>query len=132
MVHGCPPDSPTNYLNHMSLSEIKEAFSTNSFDIAFAGHTHCLMLMSYGGGHIEFDPLHQEIIRLKPEHRYIVNVGAVGQPRDGDPRAKYVIWDNRRNILEIRRVAYDIEKTAKLIQQRCFVFRDAQRLYDGA
>ena len=132
MVHGCPPDSPTTYLNHMNLSEIKETFSVKSFDIAFAGHTHRLMLMSYVGGHIEFDPLHQEIIRLNPEHRHIVNVGAVGQPRDGDSRAKYVIWDNRRNILEIRRVAYDIEKTAKLIQQRCFVFRDAQRLYDGA
>lgn len=131
MVHGCPPDSPTTYLNHLSMPEIKASFSTNSFDIAFAGHTHRLMLISYDRGHIEFDPLHQETIRLKPGHRHIVNVGAVGQPRDNDPRAKYVIWDNRRNTLEIRRVAYDIEKTAKLIQQRGFVFRDAQRLYDG-
>jgi predicted phosphodiesterase len=132
MIHGCPPNSATIYLNHLSLSEIKETFASGSFDIAFAGHTHRLMLISYGSGHIEFDPLHQDMIRLKPGHRYIVNVGAVGQSRDGDPRAKYVIWDNRRNTLEIRRVIYDIELTAKLIQQRGFVLRDAQRLYDGA
>jgi diadenosine tetraphosphatase ApaH/serine/threonine PP2A family protein phosphatase len=132
MVHGCPPNSPTIYLNHMSPSEIKETFESNSFNIAFAGHTHHLMLMSYDGGHIEFDPLHQDIIHLKPGHRHIVNVGAVGQPRDGDPRAKYVIWDNRRNTLKIRRIAYDIKRTARLIQQRGFVLRDAQRLYDRA
>jgi predicted phosphodiesterase len=131
MVHGCPPDSPTIYLNHMSLSEIKATFASNNFDIAFAGHTHRLMLMSYDGEHIEFDPLHQDIIHIKPGLRHIVNVGAVGQPRDGDPRAKCVIWDSRRNTLEIKRVTYDIDRTAKLIQQRGFVFRDAQRLYDG-
>lgn len=132
MVHGCPPDSPTIYLSHMSPSEIKETFASNSFNIAFAGHTHHLMLMSYDGGHIEFDPLYQDIIHLKPGHRHIVNVGAVGQPRDGDPRAKYVIWDNRRNTLEIKRINYNIDRTVKLIQQRGLVPRDAHRLYDGA
>ena len=132
MVHGYPPDSPTVYLNHMSFSEIRETFTANSFGIAFVGHTHRLILIRYDGKDLTFDPLRQKIIKLKPDYRYIVNVGAVGQPRDGDPRAKYVIWDNRRNTLEIRRVVYDIEKTAKLIQQRGFVFRDAQRLYDGA
>jgi predicted phosphodiesterase len=131
MVHGCPPDSPTIYMNHMSLSEIKETFASNSFDIAFVGHTHRLMLMSYDGRHIEFDPLNQDTVGLKPGHRHIVNVGAVGQPRDGDPRAKYVIWDSHKNILEIRRVAYNIDRTSNLILQRGFVTEDAQRLYDG-
>ena len=75
MVHGCPPDSPTVYLNHLSLSEIRETFGSNRFDIAFAGHTHRLMLVRYDGKDLEFDPLHEEIIRLKPGYRYIVNVG---------------------------------------------------------
>lgn len=109
-------------------------FATNYHRRRPPGHTHLLMLIGYDDGHIDFDRLHQEIFRLNPGHRHIVNVGPVGQPRDGDPRAKYVIWDNRRNILEIRRVAYDIEKTTKSIQQRGLVCRDAQgqRLYDGA
>ncbi len=128
MVHGCPPDSPTIYLNHMSLPEIKETFASSSFDIAFAGHTHRMMLMGYDGKDLQFDPLQQETIQLRPKYRYIVNVGAVGQPRDGDPRAKYVIWDNHRNTLEIRRVTYDISRTANLIIKRGFLRRDADRL----
>ncbi len=43
----------------------------------------------------------------------IINVGSVGQPRDGDPRACYVIFDGAS--VEWRRVAYDVEKTRKLI-----------------
>ncbi len=131
MVHGCPPDSPTVYLNHLSSSEIRETFGANRFDIAFAGHTHRLMLARYDGKDLEFDQLHEDTIRLKPGYRYIVNAGAVGQPRDGDPRAKYVIWDNQRNTLEIRRIPYDIARTAQKISERRFVRRDAERLFSG-
>ena len=131
MVHGCPPDSPTFYLNHMTLPEIKEIFASNGFGIAFVGHTHRLMLMNYDGKDLQFDPLQQETIKLELNYRYIINVGAVGQPRDGDPRAKYVIWDCHRNTLEIRRVTYDISKTANLIINRGFHRRDADRLFSG-
>ena len=131
MVHGCPPDSPTDYLNHMRFSEIKETFASNDFNIAFVGHTHRIMLMGYDGEDLQFDPLRQEVTPLKQGFRYIVNVGAVGQPRDGDPLAKYIIWDNRRKTLEIRRVSYDISRTADLIVKRGFLRRDADRLYTG-
>ena len=131
MVHGCPPDSPTVYLNHMSLFEIKEVFATNRFDVAFAGHTHRMGLMRYDGKNLELDSLRQEIIPFKPGYRHIVNVGAVGQPRDGDPRAKYVIWDNSRKILEIRRIAYNIDRTANAIMARGFLRWDAERLFTG-
>jgi len=87
MVHGCPPDSLTIYLNHISLPEIKETFASNSFDIAFSGHTHRLMLMVYDGKDLHFEPLQQETIKLNPDYRYVVNVGAVGQPRDGDRKS---------------------------------------------
>ncbi|WCB47180.1 metallophosphoesterase family protein [Nitratidesulfovibrio vulgaris] len=40
--------------------------------------------------------------------RHLVNVGSVGQPRDGDPRAKYVVWDDTARTLTVRRVAYDV------------------------
>jgi predicted phosphodiesterase len=131
MVHGCPPDSSTDYLNHMSLSKLKEIFTENDFDIAFVGHTHRMMLAGYDGKDLQFDPMQQEIIQLKSEYRYIVNVGAVGQPRDGDPRAKYVIWDSDRKMLQIRRVAYDIDRVIALINERGFLRRDAERLRTG-
>lgn len=40
--------------------------------------------------------------------RYLINVGSVGQPRDGDPRAKYVVWDDTARLLVVRRVPYDV------------------------
>lgn len=131
MVHGCPPDSPTDYLNHMSFSEIKETFWSNGFDIAFVGHTHRMMLMGYDGNDLQFDPLQQKAIKLRSKYRYIVNVGAVGQPRDGDPRAKYVIWDSDRKTLQIRRVDYDVDRVIALIGERGFLRRDAERLLTG-
>jgi len=131
MVHGCPPDSATDYLNHMSFSEIKETFTSNRFDIAFVGHTHRMMLMGYDGKDLQFDPLQQETIQLRSKYQYIVNVGAVGQPRDGDPRAKYVIWDSDWKTLQIRRVDYDVDRVIALIGERGFLRRDAERLLTG-
>ena len=131
LVHGCPPDSPTIYLNHMSLSEIKETFESNRFDIAFAGHTHHLMLIRYDGQNLVFIPLNKDSVALEKGYRYIVNAGAVGQPRDDDPRAKYVIWDNCLQTLEIRRIAYDVARTADKIMARGFPRRDADRLWRG-
>jgi len=132
MVHGCPPDSPTDYLNYMSYLEIKKTFISNEFDIAFVGHTHHMMLMGYNGKDLQFDTLQKETIQLRSQYRYIVNVGSVGQPRDGDPRAKYVIWDSDRKTLQVKRVDYDVNRVITLIGQRGFLRRDAKRLLAGS
>ncbi len=50
---------------------------------------------------------------LKSGCRYLVNAGSVGQPRDGDPRACYVLYDSSTRKIAIRRVAYDFETTMK-------------------
>ena len=46
---------------------------------------------------------------------FLVNVGSLGQPRDGDPRAAYAIYDLDENRIIFRRVEYDIEKTQEKI-----------------
>ena len=128
-VHGCPPRSPTIYLNHLSISEIKKVFESFSQSIGFAGHTHRLMLFSYNGEKISLNPLKEKTVDLDPELKHIINVGSVGQPRDGDPRAKYVIWDDEHNTLEIKRITYDIAVTVAKIKERGFLKRDADRLF---
>jgi diadenosine tetraphosphatase ApaH/serine/threonine PP2A family protein phosphatase len=50
---------------------------------------------------------------LKPGSRYLINAGAVGQPRDGDPRACLVLLDPAGQSVEFVRVAYDIEDTQR-------------------
>ena len=47
--------------------------------------------------------------------RYIVNVGSVGQPRDRDPRAAYVVWDVEGGRTELRRVVYDVDSARRKI-----------------
>lgn len=115
----------------MSRSEIRKIFTANDFNIAFVGHTHRMMLAGYDGKDLQFDPMQQNTVQLKSEYRYIINVGAIGQPRDGDPRAKYVMWDSHRKILQIRRVGYNVDRVIDLISERGFLRRDAERLLTG-
>jgi len=48
---------------------------------------------------------------LQPDTRYLVNPGSVGQPRDGDPRAAYAIFDGEARRLDLHRVEYPIAVT---------------------
>jgi diadenosine tetraphosphatase ApaH/serine/threonine PP2A family protein phosphatase len=63
--------------------------------------------------------------------KHIINVGSVGQPRDGSSDAKYVIFDAAEFTVDLRYVKYDIDKTAKLIEERGFPKYNADRLYQN-
>jgi predicted phosphodiesterase len=128
-VHGCPPTSCETYLNYLSIRETENIFKSYNNKIAFAGHTHKLMLISYDGEAVGFHELNDTPVKLNGNIRYLVNVGSVGQPRDGDSRAGYVIWDINQNSLEARRIPYDIKTTADKIMKRGFQQKDADRLF---
>jgi diadenosine tetraphosphatase ApaH/serine/threonine PP2A family protein phosphatase len=68
---------------------------------------------------------------VKVGHKYFINVGSVGQPRDNDPRSAYVIYDMIENQIELRRLEYDLEKTQKKILDRGLPQRLAARLAQG-
>jgi predicted phosphodiesterase len=114
-VHGFPPDSPTTYLFQVSGKKIFRFMSQMKERICFIGHTHELRIIEFDGEKCIPDLLKMGITRLKGPNRYIINVGSVGQPRDGDNRAKYVIWDTHRDVIEVRFILYDIEKVVKKI-----------------
>ena len=130
-VHGCPPDSHTMYLNHLTISEIEDVYQSFPNKIAFAGHTHRFMLISYDCKTVDFLSVKEEPIVLDPNLRYIFNTGSVGQPRDNDSMAGYVIWDTVPNSLEVKRMPYDIRSTADKIIKRGFKKYDADRLFAG-
>jgi diadenosine tetraphosphatase ApaH/serine/threonine PP2A family protein phosphatase len=56
-----------------------------------------------------------EHLRIDPAKKYFINVGSVGQPRDGDWRAAYCIYDVDANDVEQRRVSYDVETAQEKI-----------------
>jgi predicted phosphodiesterase len=128
-VHGCPPDSITTYLFEYSDLELKELFVRMKERMAFVGHTHDLVLIALDGGRVISEPLGEGEHLLKKENRYLVNVGSVGQPRDGNNKAKYVIWDDAAQILEVRFLPYDIARTAEKIISLGFPASNARRLW---
>lgn len=128
-VHGCPPDSITTYMFNVLEKELVRIFKTVQEQICFVGHTHTLELIGFDGNEIHRTAALQGVHSLKADRQYIVNVGSVGQPRDGNNRAKYVIWDSSRQTIEVRYVPYDISITARKILDLGFPRWNAQRLW---
>lgn len=81
--------------------------------LCFHGHTH-IPIVFRNSERVETIALSR--MKLERGHKYFVNVGSVGQPRDGNPFAAYVIYDSAAKEIELRRVEYDIETAqAKII-----------------
>jgi len=85
------------------------AFRALDQNLCFYGHTHVPMIFSMpAAGQIRQRVGHD--FQPDPEVRYLVNVGAVGQPRDNDPRACYVVFDSDSYEVAYHRVDYDIQR----------------------
>lgn len=115
-VHGFPPESARTYLFRVSGHELKKTLSTMTEPICFVGHTHDLEIIEYSDNNIERWPLKKAIQPLNKDHKYIINIGSVGQPRDGNNHAKYVIWDTQESQIDVRFIPYDIATTVAKIK----------------
>jgi len=89
--------------------------------LGFFGHTHVPHLFVSADKNVAAHVYHRvDLVRdveLDPgvDRRYFANIGSVGQPRDGDPRASYALFDTRTGLLELRRFPYDLELTQRKI-----------------
>jgi diadenosine tetraphosphatase ApaH/serine/threonine PP2A family protein phosphatase len=85
------------------------------------GHTHVPMLVLEDSQSPEGCMLYRlsdrETVSLDRERRIVLNPGSVGQPRDGDPRASYAIYDGEANSITLHRVDYEIAVTQKLMAE---------------
>jgi diadenosine tetraphosphatase ApaH/serine/threonine PP2A family protein phosphatase len=84
------------------------AMQSASARICLFGHTHLPALYSTPNRPVAHDDRHRDEYKLPSAGAVLANVGSVGQPRDGDPRAAYGLLDLDRLTLQFRRVAYDI------------------------
>ncbi len=107
-VHGFPPDSATTYLFQVSEDQMQDAFKQLKERICFIGHTHLLQIIDFNGTGIARTPLTQSVVNLNRKNQYIINIGSVGQPRDGNNHAKYVIWDTSEDTLQVKFIPYDM------------------------
>jgi predicted phosphodiesterase len=127
-VHGFPPDSSLIYLNRLPDYEIISFLKKTDHGLFFVGHTHNLFVFCWDGTLLTRDFFGKENYRLQNGSKYIVNAGSVGQPRDGDNRAKYLLWDTENGLIEAVRISYDYKTTARKIIDRGFPADYAFRL----
>ena len=128
-VHGFPPDSVMTYLFQMDDAGLVEAFRGLKEKICFVGHTHKLSMVSFDGKDLVKANLGQGLVTLYPDRQYIINNGSVGQPRDGNNSAKYLIWDLGKNSVDVRFVPYHIAKVTNKIIEAGLPEAHANRLW---
>jgi predicted phosphodiesterase len=114
-VHGFPPDSFRIYLHHVSDEQLRQAFAEMKEDLCFVGHTHKLRILYYDHNQVLLQQMNEKSLKIQKHKKYIINVGSVGQPRDGNAQAKYVILDSRTCQLDIRAIDYDSATAARKI-----------------
>lgn len=126
LVHASPADPPAwTYVHTMpSAREALEAFST---PFCFIGHTHVPIIIGDDYSVNTYRPP----LPGSGSPRHLINVGSIGQPRDGDPRAAFGLIDTETNAYELVRVEYDIERTAGALLKAGLPDPLARRLFQG-
>jgi predicted phosphodiesterase len=127
MVHATL-DGPQNWGYVFDKLAAAASFTYQNTSVCFFGHTHVPVAfirdsVVRGGTYSKF--------KVEPGRKYFVNVGSVGQPRDGNPKAAYVIYDLDEGSIELRRLDYDIPKAQKKILEAGLPPRLADRLALG-
>ena len=118
-VHASPR-RPEEWDYLLSAEDGFQAFGDFATRLCFVGHSHRPGVWSLGSSGPAYEDLagpafHDRRIPFHAGRRYIINVGSVGQPRDRDPRAAYVLWDEDERSVTLRRVTYDHKAAAAKI-----------------
>lgn len=127
LIHGSPLDEDDYLITLGDVAQIRMHLDT---PVSFFGHTHVQggFLVARGGVK-RIVPA--GVLELEPDHSFLLNPGAAGQPRDGDPRAAYVLYSPPDRVVEYRRVAYDVSKAVAKIRAAGMPDSLASRLYEG-
>lgn len=129
-VHGSLRDPVEEYI--IDLHSARSSFAARPFSLCVVGHTHVPAIFMLDGDTVSAAPfLPDAPLRLDAEKRYIVNVGSVGQPRDGDPRAAYAWYDDDAQMITLIRLDYPVEQTQKKMADAGLPAMLAERLAHG-
>jgi predicted phosphodiesterase len=118
ILHGSPLDEDDYLVSAFSVSQIRGYLDKQ---VSMFGHTHL-----QGGFQCHRNGVRRlgkpranedrEVLELEPDSWYLINPGSVGQPRDGDARAAYLLYDQGERLIEYRRTAYDVRKAQQKIR----------------
>lgn len=122
-------DTPHKWGYIFNQLDAAASFNYQMTPLCFIGHTHAPRAYVRDGG-VRVLPLEEPLI-IQPGKKYLVNVGSVGQPRDGDWRAAYVIFEPAANTVLLRRVEYNVRGAQQAILDAGLPHRLAERLLAG-
>jgi predicted phosphodiesterase len=133
LVHGAPFDEDYYVV---TLEDVAACQSYLSSPLSFFGHTHLQGGFYFRGRRIgRCRSIKQgegeAVIEIEPNNVFLINPGSVGQPRDGDPRAAYALWNPAEKTVTLRRVEYPIETTCRKIAEAGLPDLLALRLQQG-
>ena len=126
-VHSSP-HRPTEWEYILQPRQAESQFVGFEWPVCFIGHTHQAFVYVKGGHKFTG----QDSLFLKESRRYLINVGSVGQPRDGDNRASYTLYDSETGLVNIRRIPYHIPGAAAKIREAGLPETLAARLHLGS
>lgn len=113
LVHGSPRRINEYLFEDRPLSSFQRLAATSETDVLIFGHTHKPYIKRVDGV-------------------LFVNAGSVGKPKDGDPRACYVVMDTVAEVMvDFRRIAYDIEAAATAIRESSLPDKFAEDIETG-
>jgi predicted phosphodiesterase len=105
-------DTPAEWGYVFNNLDAVASFTYQHTPVCFFGHTHVAGAFVRDNG---VKRVKTEQLIIEPGKKYFINTGSVGQPRDGDPRAAYCVYDTEKNVVEQRRIKYDMPKAQRKI-----------------
>lgn len=128
-VHGSPSNRDDYIIDWLDAMRQMEFLNGRDINVCFFGHSHRPSFFSEKGPELQVSA--GSVHELRPRNRYFINPGAVGQPRDRDPRAAFGMFDTEKLTFEFCRVEYDIEACARKILSAGLPAELATRLAKG-
>jgi diadenosine tetraphosphatase ApaH/serine/threonine PP2A family protein phosphatase len=116
LVHGSPREPIWEYL--MSIEAAQDNFAHFETAYCLVGHSHVPLIFELIGDKVAYRMFSEGTELRLGKRRLIINPGGVGQPRDGDPRASYVLYDTEAQTIYHYRVEYDIPATQKKMEEQ--------------
>jgi len=121
-------DDPAQWSYILDIDDAYPNFKLFDQPICFTGHSHKPIVFQ-AADHVDWTL--DAKLRLDPGAKYIVNIGSVGQPRDGNPQSAFAVYDTVSATIEIKRVDYDIASAQKKIVDAGLPIWLAERLKIG-
>jgi diadenosine tetraphosphatase ApaH/serine/threonine PP2A family protein phosphatase len=129
LFHASPRDPVWEYI--LSVEAALDALDLTEAPVVLVGHSHVALAIQLDGGSLEGGLAPEGFEADLSRGRWLLNPGSVGQPRDGDPRAAYLLLDFEARRAWFRRVPYPVERTQAEIRERKLPDVLAERLARG-